>query len=169
MENKLVDEAVVAKVLVLVAEVVVEFEAVKFWRVEEPRTSRLAKLLLPVKALLSARRVEEAAVIVMLAVPSKVVPFMVLEAREIVLAVPPLYEPENESEVLPAVRSAKLDPKAIPEIVELARSVLATVAQVATPRAEIDLVNWLVHEVPAYSANKPSAPVRVRAEVKFAT
>ena len=86
-----------------------------------------------------------------------------------VLAVPPLYVPENVSVESVAVRSAKLDPKAIPEMVELAKSVLATVAQVATPRAEIDLVNWLVQEVPAYSANKPSAPVRVRAEVKFAT
>ena len=45
-------------------------------------------------------------------------------------------------------------------------SAAPTVAQVATPRADSERVNWLVHDVPAYSAKSPSAPVRVRAEVR---
>ena len=86
--------------------------------------------------------------------------------RPIVLAVPPLYVPEKVRVVSVAVRSARFPPKAIPEMVELARSVLATVAQVAAPRADRERTNWLVHEVPAYSAKVPLALVRVRAEVK---
>ena len=35
-----------------------------------------------------------------------------------VCAVPPLYEPENESEPLVAVRLARFDPRPMPEIVE---------------------------------------------------
>ena len=41
LEKRFVDDAVVAKKDVLVAEVVVEFEAVKFCRVVEPMTSRV--------------------------------------------------------------------------------------------------------------------------------
>ena len=81
--NRLVDEAVVAKKLVLVELVVVDWSPVKFWRVEEPDRRMLAnevmfaKVLVPLKALLFARSVEEAAVIVMLDPPSNDVPFMV--------------------------------------------------------------------------------------------
>ena len=56
-----------------------------------------------------------------------------------------------------AVRSAK------------STSPATTVAQVATPRAERTLTNWLVQVVPVYSAKIPPAPVRVRAEVKLST
>lgn len=48
---------------VLVALVVVLFSPVKFCKVVEPVTSRVAKLFAPEKVLLFARRVEEAAVI----------------------------------------------------------------------------------------------------------
>ena len=56
----MVELAVVAKKLVEVAEVVVAFTPVKFWRVEEAVTKSPAKELAPVKALLSVKRVVEA-------------------------------------------------------------------------------------------------------------
>src|SRR3990167_1671566 len=43
------------------------------------------------------------------------------------------------------------------------------VAQVAAPSADRERTNWLVQEVPAYSANSPVAPVSVRAEVSEET
>ena len=45
--KRLVDEAVVAKLFVVVALVEVELSAVKFWRVEEPFTRRLARVPRP--------------------------------------------------------------------------------------------------------------------------
>jgi hypothetical protein len=48
VKNKFVVEAVVAKKLVEVEFVVVEFNAVKFWRVEEPRDSKLPNEPVPV-------------------------------------------------------------------------------------------------------------------------
>lgn len=45
----------------MVALVVVALIPVKFWRVDEPRTSIVAKLFVPEKVLLSANKVEEAA------------------------------------------------------------------------------------------------------------
>jgi hypothetical protein len=50
-------------------------------------------------------------------------------------------------------------------MVEFARSVFATVSQVAAPSAESERTNWLVQEVPVYSATIPVAPVRRIAEV----
>lgn len=44
--------------------------------------------------------------------------------RETVRAVEPLYEPENVSEEFPAVRSARVPPSAMPEMVELVRPAL---------------------------------------------
>jgi hypothetical protein len=58
-ENKLVELAVVAKKLVVVAEVPVALTKVKFWRVEEPVNRRFERVvrpplnvLVPVKVLL---------------------------------------------------------------------------------------------------------------------
>ena len=45
-------------------------------------------------------------------------------------------------------------------------SAVPTVAQVAAPNASSERTNWLVQEVPAYSAKTPSVPVKVRAEVR---
>ena len=59
--KRLVLDAVVLKIVVSVALVLVLLRAVKFWRVDDPLTKRLAKLLLPEKVLLSPRSVEEAA------------------------------------------------------------------------------------------------------------
>ncbi len=50
-----------------------------------------------------------------------------------VLAVPPLYEPENVSVPSVAVRSARFPPSAIPEIVEFCRAELGTLDTVSTP------------------------------------
>ena len=47
VEKRLVDDAVVANLLVEVPFVVVELSAVKFWRVEEPAERRLARELVP--------------------------------------------------------------------------------------------------------------------------
>lgn len=44
--------------------------------------------------------------------------FALERLRTIFLATPPLYEPENVSEELPAVKSARFEPREIPEIVE---------------------------------------------------
>ena len=50
-------EALVAKRLVEVAELEVEFRAVKFWRVLEPFTKRLAEVMRPVAVMeLAVRR-----------------------------------------------------------------------------------------------------------------
>ena len=49
--------------------------------------------------------------------------------------------------------------------IEESTSAEVTVAQVAAPRAESERTNWLVQEVPAYSATRPPAPVKTRAEV----
>lgn len=49
--------------------------------------------------------------------------------------------PEKVSVASVAERFARLEPRAMPEIVELARSVLATVAQPAAPMTERDLTN----------------------------
>jgi len=43
---------------------------------------------------------------------------------------------------------------------------ISTVAQVATPRTESALTNWLVQVVPAYSLVEPSASAWMRAEVR---
>ncbi len=51
----------------------------------------------------------------------------------IVLAVPPLYAPENVSVPSVAVRLARLDPSATPEIVELVRAEFGTLDTVNTP------------------------------------
>lgn len=48
---------------------------------------------------------------------------------------------------------------------ELARSVFCTVSHVATPSAESERLNWLVQDVPAYSAARPPEPVRIMADV----
>lgn len=61
--NNLEEEAVVAKDVVVVALVVVELRPVKFWKVEEPLTSIVAKLFAPENVLLSPKRVEDAAVV----------------------------------------------------------------------------------------------------------
>ncbi len=50
-----------------------------------------------------------------------------------VLAVPPLYEPENVSVLSVAVRSARLDPSEMPEIVEFVRAEFGTLDTVSTP------------------------------------
>lgn len=47
--KRFVEDAVVAKKLVVVALVLVEFNAVKFWRVEEPSERSVPKLPKPVK------------------------------------------------------------------------------------------------------------------------
>ena len=47
--NRLVEDAVVAKDVVVVALVVVEFRPVKFWRVLDPVARRLARVVRPVK------------------------------------------------------------------------------------------------------------------------
>jgi len=64
LAKRFVEEALVAKKFVVVAEVPVPFTKVKFWRVEEPVRRRLAKVLRAEKLLVSPRRVEEAAVMV---------------------------------------------------------------------------------------------------------
>ena len=133
----------VEKRAVVVAWVPVAFVKVKFWRVVEP----VASIELALEKVCCAVQV--------LALP---------RLSPIVRAVEPLYVPEKVRVVSVAVRSARLEPRAMPEMVEFARSVLATVAQVAAPRADKDRTNWLVQLVPAYSAKRPLAPVRVRAE-----
>jgi len=50
--------------------------------------------------------------------------FALAKFNPMVLAVPPLYEPENVSEELVAVRSARFPPRAIPEMVELVNPAL---------------------------------------------
>ncbi len=50
-----------------------------------------------------------------------------------VLARPPLYAPENVSVPSVAVRSARLDPSAIPEIVEFCKDALGTLDTVSDP------------------------------------
>ena len=66
--KRLVEEAVVEKREVVVAEVEVEFEAVKFWRVEEPFERRVPKVPSPVEvklpplAVVKKRLVDEAVV-----------------------------------------------------------------------------------------------------------
>lgn len=50
--KRLVDDAVVAKKLVVVAEVPVAFTKVKFWRVDEALARRLVKLPRPVAVIL---------------------------------------------------------------------------------------------------------------------
>ena len=77
--------------------------------------------------------------------------------RPIVLAVAPVYVPEKVRVASVAVRFAR------------ETSPATTVAQVADPRAESERTNWLVQDVPAYSANKPEPSVRVIAEVKLET
>ncbi len=52
--------------------------------------------------------------------------------RPMVRAVPPLYEPENVREPLVAVRSAKLEPRAIPEMVEFCSWLLPIVVVAIT-------------------------------------
>lgn len=49
VEKRLVEEAVVAKLFVVVALVEVEFTAVKFWSVELPFTKRFARVASPFK------------------------------------------------------------------------------------------------------------------------
>ena len=50
--------------------------------------------------------------------------------KPIVLAVPPLYVPENESVLSVAERFARLEPRAMPEIVELERPALSRVPEI---------------------------------------
>ena len=57
-------------------------------------------------------------------------------------------------------------PPAVTVSEELVRSALATDAHVATPRASSERGNWLVQDVPVYSAVSPPAPVRTSAEVR---
>lgn len=99
----------------VVAEVPVALVNVKLWRVVEP----VARML---SALVNVWRAVQ-----VLALP---------RFSPMVLAVPPLYAPEKVRVESVAVRSARFEPRAIPLMVELARSVLATVAQVAIPSAE---------------------------------
>jgi hypothetical protein len=63
VEKRLVDEAVVEKKLVEVELEVVELRAVKFWRVEEPLTKRVASTAAPVVKFVDERLVEEAVVL----------------------------------------------------------------------------------------------------------
>ena len=68
--------------LVVVADVPVAFRKVKFWRVDDPVASmlvaeRVPKVFVPLNALLSARSVEEAAVIVMFDPPLNDTPLIV--------------------------------------------------------------------------------------------
>ena len=109
---------------------------------------------------------DEAAVRVMLAVPSKETPLMVREVCSAV-AVPALPDtdpvmsevkvlaPEN---LLASARSVVDATVMVPPrdteaplmvILELARSVFCTVAQVATPLPLRERTNWLVHDEPA--------------------
>jgi hypothetical protein len=99
--KRLVEEAVVAKRVVEVAFVEVELRAVKFKRVEElvrrrlERVVRPVKMLAPLKVLLLARSVEEAAVTVMFCEPSKATPLIFLGVwRTVAEPALPLTEPE---------------------------------------------------------------------------
>ena len=56
--KRLVEEAVVAKLFVVVALVEVELSAVKFWRVEEAFTRRLVKVPKPEEVMFPALRIE---------------------------------------------------------------------------------------------------------------
>jgi len=78
---------------VVVAAEPVALTKVKFWRVDDPVRRRFAKVLSPENELVSESRVEEAAVIVMFAVPSKETPLIVLAVSRAV-AVPALPEIE---------------------------------------------------------------------------
>ena len=69
-----------------------------------------------------------------------------------------------------SVVEVALDGKRYPKVAILeSTSAEVTVAQVAAPRASRERTNWLVQEVPVYSANSPVAPVTVRAEVREVT
>ena len=59
--------------------------------------------------------------------------FALPRLRPIVLAVPPLYAPENVSVPFVAVRSARLDPSEILEIVEFCRDAFGTLDTVSIP------------------------------------
>lgn len=69
--------AVVAKKLVVVALVEVEFKAVKFWSVVEPLAKRFANVLRALKLFVSASKVDDAAFRVILAVPLNDTPLIV--------------------------------------------------------------------------------------------
>ena len=77
--------------------------------------------------------------------------------RTIFLAVPPLYEPENVRLVSPAVRSAKLEPSAIPEIVEFCRAEFGTLDTVSTPPL-------FVNPVPSRDVNVELPKIRLVVE-----
>lgn len=157
VENRLVLEAVVLKWFVEVALPIVT----------KPRLAFVLKRFV-LDAVVEKILVVVAAVVVERVILSKIcAPVHVGEkvwSTVKVLAVPPLYAvPESP---VPAVKSARFEPSEMPEIVEFARSVLATEAQVAAPRAESERTNWLVQDVPAYSAVRPLASVWMRAEVR---
>ena len=78
--------------------------------------------------------------------------FAFVRLRPMVRAVPPLYVPENVSVGSVAVRSARLEPSAMPEMVELARLVLVTevegnVSEPETTSAEVEAVPETASEV----------------------
>ena len=92
--KRFVLEAVVAKIEVDVAFVVVELRPVKFWRVEEPLTKRFANVLSEVKLFISASRVEDAALMTIFDPPLNDTPLMVREFwRRVAVPALPLTDP----------------------------------------------------------------------------
>ena len=63
--------------------------------------------------------------------------------RPIVLAVPPLYVPENVRVEFVAVRSARFDPREIPEMVEFARPALLRVPVIVGVRVRAPAVGTM--------------------------
>jgi hypothetical protein len=143
---------------VVVALVEVELRAVKFCRVDDPVANILAavkraeKVLLPEKVLLFESKVEEAAVMVMFAVPSKEVPLMVLGVCK-ALAVPALPE------ILPVMVLEKV---LLPEKVLLFESKVeeaAVMVMLPVPSNDTPLIVLAVSRAVAVSALPINRPV----------
>ena len=141
-EKRLVEEAVVLKKLVVVAEVPVALTKVKFWRVEEPTTRRSPEELMvevaepPMESELPVNRLAKELVEVAEVVVERV---MLLK----ILAPVQVFAVEKSKLIVSPVRvmgevTARLVSS---EISRPETSAVPTVAQVATPRTERTLTN----------------------------
>ena len=126
VENKLVDEAVVEKIEVVVALVEVELRAVKFCKVVEPLESKVEKVPRPVEVTLPA----------LMAVAKRLVLEAVVEKRLVVVAFVPVALPKRKSAMFALVEK-RLVEEAVPEkrevvvaevVVEFVRIIFVKVA-----------------------------------------
>jgi hypothetical protein len=145
--NRLVEEAVVAKLFVVVAAVPVAFTKVKFWRVEELVTRRLPRVPRPV--------------VVRVLPPSESAPVMVVAPRYALVAKRLVEEAVVEKKFVEVAFASDVVPKTVsPPFkidVELVSVAVNDPASAFTPRSENPLMLSVLHGEVVPSPNFPPA------------